>query len=61
MYVIVLYRNVSLYLRFLNFGIFSSTNFAENPNVSLFRNRILLNFKYYLSMLGHCGVCTDGL
>ena len=46
MYVIVLYRNISLYLQFLNFGIFFlSTNFAENLKVSLSRNRILLNFE----------------
>ena len=43
MCVIVLYRNISLYLRFLIFGIFLPTNFAENLKVSLSMNRILLN------------------
>ena len=48
MCVIVLYRNISLYLRFLIFGIFLPTNFAENLKVSLSMNRILLNLKEIL-------------
>ena len=44
MCVIVLYRNISLYLRFLNFGI----SFAYQLCASLSMNRILLNLKEIL-------------
>ena len=36
-YDIETYQNISYFLHFLNYGIFSYTNFAENMNVSLRR------------------------
>ena len=48
MCVIVLHRNISLYLRFLNSVYFWPINLAENLKVSLSMNRILLNLKKIL-------------
>ena len=45
MCVIVLYRNTSLYLRFLNFGIFFAYQLCKNLKASLSMTRILLNLK----------------
>ena len=65
MCVIVLYRNISLYLRFLISVYFSPTNFAENLKVSLSMNRILLNLTETLVnawTLQNCGdLFADGL
>ena len=65
MCAIVLYRNISLYLRFLNFGIFFATNFAKNLKVSLSMNRILLNLKEILvnawTLQNYGDLFADGL
>ena len=65
MCVIVLYRNISLYLRFLNFGIFSAYQLAENLKASLSMNRILLNLKEILvnawTLQNYGNLFADGL
>ena len=66
MYTIVLYSNISVYLRFLNFRyIFLPTNFAENLKVSLSMNRILLNLKeiliYAWPLQNYVDLFADGL
>ena len=48
MCVIVLYRNISLYLRFLIFGIFFAYQLCGKPEGSLSMNRIFLNLKEIL-------------
>ena len=48
MCVIVLYRNISLYLRFFNFSIFFAYQLCGNLNISPSMNRILLNLKEIL-------------
>ena len=66
MCVIVLYRNISLYMRFFLISVyFSPTNFAENLKVSLSMNRILLNLKEILvnawTLQNYGDLFADGL
>ena len=47
-YAIETYQKISRFLQFLNYGIFSYTNFAANMNVSLTSNRFLPYFEKIL-------------